>query len=442
MKPIRCDIPNSLYAALNQRAAADGVSRDHLIVDALAKHLGQPLHTLFQVSTSAALVEGLYQGAVQVARLLRHGDFGLGTFVDLAGEMVVLDGVCYQIDPSGAVTTVEGERFIPYAVVTRFTAENSKPYLQIASFGDLVAACDALRTSANLFYAFRIEGRFASVKTRVMKAVTAGTGLKEAANAQEEFVFNEIDGGFVGRKVVVGFVDDDDRTGGLVLDEADDLRFRRHGPRRVVRVTNIEASDVVGRLEHGVDVIGAGGKQGHAMDLDVHLGARAGSLLIAGLTNDEVLAAEEAGVDREIERATRTRVQSDIAFAAAGGFGQAVHLGEGGDGFSLVLTVVAAAFTADLGDRRAGVGGRTEGVFIGADDDGERVDDAFAEITNVTHATTAAALGGGVLGESSESGKRTSSDRRGSDGAHKASARKHVPEIIIHNAAPRIGEGA
>jgi len=198
VKPIRCDIPNSLYAALNQRAAADGVSRDHLIVDALAKHLGQPLHTLFQVSTSAALVEGLYQGAVQVARLLRHGDFGLGTFVDLAGEMVVLDGVCYQIDPSGAVTTVEGERFIPYAVVTRFTAENSKPYLQIASFGDLVAACDALRTSANLFYAFRIEGRFASVKTRVMKAVTAGTGLKEAANAQEEFVFNEIDGSFVG----------------------------------------------------------------------------------------------------------------------------------------------------------------------------------------------------------------------------------------------------
>lgn len=198
MKPIRCNIPNSLYEALDERMSKDQASRDHIIADALAQYLGKPLHTLFQVSTSAALVEGLYQGAVQVARLLQHGDFGLGTFVDLAGEMVVLEGVCYQISPGGAVMTVEGERFIPYAVVTRFTPECSKTYPQIASFGDLIAACDSLRTSQNLFYAFRIDGRFASLKTRVMKAVSAGVGLKEAASAQEEFAFEETDGTLVG----------------------------------------------------------------------------------------------------------------------------------------------------------------------------------------------------------------------------------------------------
>ena len=51
----------------------------------------------------AALVEGLYLGTVQVWRLLRHGDFGLRTLVDLEGEMVVLDGVCYEVLSSGAV---------------------------------------------------------------------------------------------------------------------------------------------------------------------------------------------------------------------------------------------------------------------------------------------------------------------------------------------------
>src|SRR5271167_2551894 len=127
MKRIDCNLPDSLYAALMERIRTDKTSCDHVVSVALSQCLGQPLHTLFQVSTSAALVEGLYQGAVQVARLLRHGDFGLGTFVDLAGEMVVLDGGCYQIDPSGVVATVEGERFIPYAVVTRFTAEDSRP---------------------------------------------------------------------------------------------------------------------------------------------------------------------------------------------------------------------------------------------------------------------------------------------------------------------------
>jgi acetolactate decarboxylase len=71
---------------------------------ALSQCLGRPIHTLFQVSTSAALVEGLYQGAARVSRLLRHGDFGLGTFIDLDGEMIVLDGVCYRVASDGEVT--------------------------------------------------------------------------------------------------------------------------------------------------------------------------------------------------------------------------------------------------------------------------------------------------------------------------------------------------
>lgn len=42
--------------------------------------------TRYQVSTSTALVEGVYRGAITVGQLLRHGDFGLGTF---EGEMAV-----------------------------------------------------------------------------------------------------------------------------------------------------------------------------------------------------------------------------------------------------------------------------------------------------------------------------------------------------------------
>jgi hypothetical protein len=42
-------------------------------------------HTLYQVSTATALVEGIYQGAVQIATLREHGDLGLGTFERLEG---------------------------------------------------------------------------------------------------------------------------------------------------------------------------------------------------------------------------------------------------------------------------------------------------------------------------------------------------------------------
>src|SRR5580692_9328021 len=230
MKRIDCNLPDSLYAALIERMLKERTSRDHVVSTALSQYLGKPLHTLFQVSTSAALVEGLYQGAVRVSRLLCHGDFGLGTFIDLDGEMVVLEGVCYRISSDGVVTTVEGDRLIPYAVVTRFSVEFAKPAQQLNSFSELVAVCDALRSTENVFYAFRVEGKFSFVKTRVMKAVPHGTGLKAASSGQEEFNFEDEEGtlvglwspGFAGSFSVPGyhfhFLSADRKRGGHVLE--------------------------------------------------------------------------------------------------------------------------------------------------------------------------------------------------------------------------------
>jgi acetolactate decarboxylase len=63
----------------------------------------QVQHTLYQVSTATALVEGIYQGAVQVAALREHGDLGLGTFEGLDGEMVVVDGHFFQVCSDGPI---------------------------------------------------------------------------------------------------------------------------------------------------------------------------------------------------------------------------------------------------------------------------------------------------------------------------------------------------
>jgi acetolactate decarboxylase len=230
VKSITCNLPDSLYKSLRERMETDSANCDHVVSMALSQYLGKPIHTLFQVSTSAALVEGLYQGAVQVSRLLRHGDFGLGTFIDLDGEMVVLDGVCYQVSSTGAVATVEGDRLIPYAVVTRFNAEFSKQIDPLDGYSKLVSVCDELRDSDNVFYAFRVEGQFSFVKTRVMKAVPEGTGLRTAASGQKEFAFKEVQGtlvglwspGFAGSFSVPGyhfhFLSSDRNKGGHVLE--------------------------------------------------------------------------------------------------------------------------------------------------------------------------------------------------------------------------------
>jgi acetolactate decarboxylase len=230
MKTISCSLPDSLEAALRQRIDTDRETRDHIVARALSEYLATPLHTLFQVSTSAALVEGIYQGAVRVSRLLEHGDFGLGTFTDLDGEMVVLDGVCYQVEATGAIAPVQGERLIPYAVVTQFSSSFRKKHQTVPTFDDLVRVCDQLRDSDNVFYAFRVDGRFHAVKTRVVKPVPKGTGLKTAASGQQEFRFEELRGtlvgiwspAFAGSFTVPGyhfhFLSEDRQHGGHVLD--------------------------------------------------------------------------------------------------------------------------------------------------------------------------------------------------------------------------------
>ena len=230
MRPITCQIPDSLYAALEQRMNREKETCDHIVAAALSQYLETRLHTLFQVSTSAALVEGVYKGAVRVSRLLEHGDFGVGTFVDLDGEMAVLDGVCYQISANGTVAQVDGDRLIPYAVVTRFSGAFRADHQEIPDFCGLAAACDKLRDSNNVFYAFRVSGTFHTLRTRVMKPVSQGTTLKMAASVQQEFRFDELRGtlvglwspAFAGSFSVPGyhfhFLSEDRRSGGHVLD--------------------------------------------------------------------------------------------------------------------------------------------------------------------------------------------------------------------------------
>lgn len=58
-----------------------------------------------------------------VAELRRHGDFGLGTFEGLDGEMLALDGCYYRIRVDGEVSEARDDARVPFADVTLFRAE-------------------------------------------------------------------------------------------------------------------------------------------------------------------------------------------------------------------------------------------------------------------------------------------------------------------------------
>src|SRR5438552_12381617 len=79
-----------------------------------------PRDTFVQYSTINALLAGAYDGDMTFGELRRHGDFGLGTFNALDGEMIALDGGYYQITADGAVRPVRDDMRTPFAVVTQF----------------------------------------------------------------------------------------------------------------------------------------------------------------------------------------------------------------------------------------------------------------------------------------------------------------------------------
>lgn len=56
---------------------------------------------IFQVSTISALMAGVLDGDTPYADVMRHGDFEVGTFNALDGEMAALDGSCYHLYTGG-----------------------------------------------------------------------------------------------------------------------------------------------------------------------------------------------------------------------------------------------------------------------------------------------------------------------------------------------------
>jgi acetolactate decarboxylase len=198
MPELRATVDARVMAALEAQARTSGAPVDHLVERALAEFLGVEHHTLYQVSTAGALVEGVYQGAVSVGVVREHGDFGLGTFEDLDGEMVVLDGEVLRVASDGRVHAVADDATTPFAVVTRFGAPIPVTLDDVTTFAALTDAIDGLRDSANLFFAVRVDGHFDAVHVRAACRTAPGVPLAVATEHQAEFELGAVDGTMVG----------------------------------------------------------------------------------------------------------------------------------------------------------------------------------------------------------------------------------------------------
>lgn len=177
-----------------------------------------------------ALVEGIYEQKIPFTQIKQHGDFGLGTFDNLDGEMIMLDGQIYQITADGRVSRVAEQALTPFACVTFYNPLSHDELETEMTYAAFQEWLQRLLPSPNIFYAIRIEGHFAYIKARSVPKQENYRPLVEVARDQPVFTFTDIAGtlagfftpAFVGSLSVPGlhlhFLSADKRHGGHLLE--------------------------------------------------------------------------------------------------------------------------------------------------------------------------------------------------------------------------------
>ena len=121
---------------------------------------------IFQLSTISRLATGHYDGSTTMTELLRHGDFGLGTFNGVDGEMIILDGKVYRGTADGRAHLVPANTRTPFAEITKFRAAATATIALGASIEQLQTALDALPGNPARILVARIDGRFQMMRLR------------------------------------------------------------------------------------------------------------------------------------------------------------------------------------------------------------------------------------------------------------------------------------
>ena len=157
---------------------------------------------MFQVSTLQALALGYSRAVITVGELMKHGDIGLGTFEDVNGEMIVIDGHCYRADEKGDVSEADGEIGVPFSSVTFFKADRSCELGSIGSIeklGELLDLRIEEQFGLNSMHIVRIDGSFKRVSARSESGYRAHhVTLKDAlSETQKDFRFDNVNGTLV-----------------------------------------------------------------------------------------------------------------------------------------------------------------------------------------------------------------------------------------------------
>lgn len=196
-------------------------------------------HSVYQVSVIDALMQGVMEGVISARELLRRGDFGIGTFEGLGGELIVWGDKAYNCKDDGTVEEVAPEEMISFAQVTCF--DRFAPLHRVEGIRSTAELEEKLGAwtleDPNIIYAVKGHVDGASVELRsIGRQEKPYPTLVEASKSQKVFHHEGVSGsvfGFLFPKFMMNvnlpfwhfhFLADDLACGGHLLDlQADSM---------------------------------------------------------------------------------------------------------------------------------------------------------------------------------------------------------------------------
>ncbi|MCF8363139.1 MAG: acetolactate decarboxylase, partial [Prolixibacteraceae bacterium] len=160
--------------------------------------IGSSDPVLVQVSVIDALLQGFYDGFYPLGDLKLHGDFGIGTFHGLDGEMMIFNDTVFQVKADGSVNIPDNNMKTPFAAVAPLVPDTSFVLSELC-YDSLKSNFSSYFPTSNIFYLVKIEGEFSYMHTRSVPAQEKPyPPLVEVTQNQPEFTFENVKGDIIG----------------------------------------------------------------------------------------------------------------------------------------------------------------------------------------------------------------------------------------------------
>ncbi|HWQ64846.1 MAG TPA: acetolactate decarboxylase [Methanospirillum sp.] len=119
-----------------------------------------------QAGVFSVLEEGNYDRHTTVDDMNKYGDFGVGGFESMDGELIQINGTVYQVTSDGVVHTPPGDTGVTFMNTVWFNPEQTHEFSGSKNLTELEDELNQSFPSRDCIYAIRVDGFFPEMKVR------------------------------------------------------------------------------------------------------------------------------------------------------------------------------------------------------------------------------------------------------------------------------------